>query len=285
MIAVMLGRLGAFWGTVWRARLSALGLHFLAGIILLSVEIAPFPSDPVDVMSIELVDALVPEVAVPEPAPELGQTPSTPQALPDLELPVEPEPPVPEPVQRPPGNLVSAPIAIAPVLPPPEPPVLALEDDEEESINPAYIIRGDPFAEIAPSGAAIASASVVCARTNRETRPTFCSETDDEDARFAALARAQGDFGGYSPRDEMLFAGITFDQYARQNGYETFRDRQFRHRVLGATDGSGSNKPSLNIRRGKDGEEFCSVLQMTIGPSAGNSDGGPVTNGGSKYCD
>ena len=273
MLVYMFGKLGSVWGNRGCAWLGAVCFHLLAGLALLTVTFEPLLPSIEEVMSIELVDM---------PADESAEV-SVPveEVVPIIEDP-SPElaPPAPEPAPSEPPI-----IAIAPPRAPPAQPEALEEDEEEDVIPPQYLIRRAPMLETAPSASARVSASVMCARTNRETRPAFCPEVDDEDLRFAELARAQGDFGGYSPRDEVIFAGTTFDAYARQQGYETFRDRQFRHRTLGATDGSGNINSALNIRRGQDGAELCSVLQSATGPGAGISDGGPTTNGGSKFCD
>lgn len=277
MIVSMFGKLGIFVGNTGRAWLGAAALHLLALLMVLTATVKPLPPEPREFVSIEIVEG--PEETIEETAEPDIQTP-------DPVLPVEPPVPEPAPVEEP--EIIVEPAASeTPTPPPPAAPAEPIKPDEEEAredIPPQYLIRRDPFLEVAPSGAARVSASVMCARTNRETRPSFCPEIDDEDIRFAQLARAQGDLGGYSPRDEVIFAGTTFDEYARQRGYETFRDRQFRRRTLGATDGSGNINSGLDISRGTDGEELCSVLQTRIGP-ADISDGGPTTNGGSKYCD
>jgi len=288
MFIVMFGQLGAFWGTTWRARLGALGLHLLVGIILLSVEIAPLPSESVDVVSIVLVDAPAPEAVVPEPVPVPEETPPTPEVLPDPELRDELEPSSSEPAQQVSEHPATAPIAIAPISPPsPEPPVPEFEDDEEEPINPAYIIRRDPFAEIAPSGAARVSASVMCARTNRETRPAFCPEIDDEDIRFAQLAREQGDLGGYSPTGDTLFARSTFNRFATGDGYQRFRERQQSLDEFASTGASPVRQLGVNTRRHAEALQNCTPVRTGIARVGGGTDGlsTELTNGSDVFCD
>ena len=212
-VVCMFGRLGTFLGLTERARLGALGLHVAVGLIMLSMQVSPIEPDPVEIVSIDLVSS--PVLASEEIAP------------PPVEVDL-PEPPIPEPEDLSQDDPV--PETAVPVTPPPAPPVAIApiiraapapetEEEEETPINPAYIIRRDPFAETAPSASARVAASVMCARTNRETRPAFCPDITDDDLRFAALARAQGDLGGYSPRGDTMFAQSTMNRFSGVSGY------------------------------------------------------------------
>lgn len=287
MLPNMLGRIPAFLGLTERARLGALGLHLAAGLIVLSVHIHPIAQDDLKILSIELVEArsIEPEVATVEPLPELPRDNPEPDV--DLEV-VAPQPqPQPEIEPLPQAPAPSTPrIAIAPIVEPE-----AEEDDEAETINPAYIIRRDPFLEIAPSASARVSASVMCSRTNRETRPAFCPEIDDEDVRFAMLARAQGDIGDYSPAGDTLFAQSTFNQVASpRNNLEKYGERYERVRQsldeVASNTGSPIRRLGVGIERHAEGLQNCTPVRTGIARTGG-VDGLSIelSNGSEVFCD
>ncbi len=290
MFRVMFETLGTWVGNRARAWLGAAGLHMLAIIVLLSVTFKPLQPNALELLSIELVDARpidpVTPVREPEPEPELPEpiSPIVPPPEPEQELELVPDP-EPEPLPAQPQALPPQSAIIR--SPPPPAPAQLEDDDEEDEIPPQYLIRRDPFLEVAPSGAARVSAAVMCARTNRETRPAFCPDIDDEDKRFALLARAQGDLGGYSPRDEVIFAGTTFDEYARQQGYETFRDRQERYRAIGATGGSPIVTQGIDVPRHAEGLQNCTPVRTGIARVGGGTDGltTELSNGSEVFCD
>ena len=291
----MFGKLGNLWGNRTRAWLGAVCFHLLAGLTLLTVTFEPLPPRPVEVMSIELVDMPAAEpadeiVPVEEVAPSIEE----PEPVAPVPPPApEPEPAPPEPEPEPaPSAPVPAPseppiIAVAPPPAPPAQPEARDEDETEDPIPPQYVIRRDPMLEIAPSGAARVSASIMCARTNRETRPAFCPEIDDEDIRFAELARAQGDFGGYNPAGETLFAQSTLNRFALEPGYRSFRDRQESFRSLGSTGGSPIVRSGMKTRRHAEALENCTPVNTGM-PRVGGAVSGltpEVSNGSDVFCD
>ena len=283
----MFGRLGTFFGLTERARLGAAGLHILLGMIVLSVNVAPLDFESPSVLSIELVDA---PVLAPEPddiaPPPLAPVPVEPEPI-LLDAPV-PETERPETTEVPVSSPPAPPVAIAPIIraaPAPEPDT---EEEEETPINPAYIIRRDPFAETAPSASARVAASVMCARTNRETRPAFCPDITDDDLRFAALARAQGDLGGYSPREDSLFAQSTLNRFAGvSSGYEKFRERQQSLDEVASTGASPVRALGIGVDRHPEGLQNCTPVRTGIARVGGGTDGlsTELTNGSEVFCD
>lgn len=274
-------------GLAERARLGAAGLHILLAMIVLSVNVSPLDFEAPDVLSIELVDA---PMLAPEPddiaPPPLAPDPVEPEPL--LQDAPVPETERPETIEAPESPPPAPPVVIAPIIraaPAPEPDT---EEEEETPINPAYIIRRDPFAETAPSASARVTASVMCARTNRETRPAFCPDITDDDLRFAALARAQGDLGGYSPREDSLFAQSTFNRFAGvSSGYKKFRERQQSLDEFASTGASPIQQFGVHIPRHPDGLKNCTPVRTGIARVGGGTDGlsTELTNGSAVFCD
>lgn len=280
----MSGRLGTLLGSTGRARLGAVALHLVAGVSLFSIHIAPVGPDPIKTVSIELVDAR--SVAPVEPelleTPEVDPTPD-PAPIEDRAA-VEPLPPEPEPeISAPAPQTSLAPVTPAP---PPETPE-AEEDDEENLINPDYIIRRDPFVELAPSASARVSAAMMCARANKETRPAFCPEMDDEDVRFAMLVRAQGDLDGFSRRADTMFAQSTLNEISGAVGYERFRDRQQSLDEFASTGASPVRKLGSHIPRHAEGLQNCTPVRTGIARVGGGTDGlsTELSNGSEVFCD
>lgn len=247
--------------------IGALALHFLVFVMVLMVSFNPPVPTPIEIVSIELVqlrsDALVKPSDVVEPT-EIE--PNAPIKFQDAHQQINPfanseqnAPPLPSPQT----TTVVAPLSIRSSEPESESGIEPIDEDEtDDEFGSKYIIRPDPFLELPPSASARIAASVICARTNRETRPAFCPDTDDEDTGFAQTARTQGDFGGYRPRDEIIFSdGLSFDEYASRKGYETFRNRQARYNALGGGENPACLKGQAGIpgpRAGGAGEPvFC----------------------------
>ena len=289
MFRGMFETLGTWVGNRARAWLGAAGLHMLAILVLLSVTFKPLQPNALELLSIELVDARpidpVTPVQEPEPEPELPEpiSPIVPPPEPEQELELVPDP-EPEPLPAQPQALPPQSAIIR--SPPPPAPAQLEDDDEEDEIPPQYLIRRDPMLETAPSASARVSASVMCARTNRETRPAFCPEIGDEDIRFAELARAQGDFGGYSPRDETLFARSTFNRFALEPGYEGFRERQENHRAIGSTGGTPIVRSGMKIRRHAEALENCTPVRTGVARTGGVEGlSTELSNGSDVFCD
>jgi len=83
------------------------------------------------------------------------------------------------------------------------------KDAVTSEIPPQYVYTYDPFAETAPSALARVSRAVNCARANRETRPAFCPNYDEDDLFIASLAqnRTPGwEQGGYDPVADIIVA-------------------------------------------------------------------------------
>jgi|GEM_PF-2661511 len=293
MIAGMFRELGSWIGNRGRAWLGAGALHLLALLLMLTATFKPLPPAPVEVISIELVDARpdppvepAQETEPETPEPEPIAPPRTPASEPEhvQEADTIPEDTAPEsPTPEPPTV-----IAVAPPYPsaPPELDVLD-EKDPDDEIPPQYMIRRDPFLEVAPSGAARVSASVMCARTNRETRPAFCPDIDDEDKRFALLARAQGDLGSYSPRDETLFARSTLNRFATSGRYQRFRERQQSLDEFASTGASPVRQLGVQTPRHAEGLQNCTPVRTGIARVGGGTDGlsTELTNGSEVFCD
>jgi hypothetical protein len=289
MIAHMFGKLGAFVGNSGRAWLGAALLHVFALLIVLTATVKPLPPEPREFVSIEIVE--VPKETIEEIAEPDIQTP-------DPVAPVEPPNPEPAPIEEPeiiveqvaPETPTPPPPTVIAVAPPPSAPADPIEPDDEEAqdtIPPQYLIRRDPLLEVAPSGAARVSASVMCARTNRETRPSFCPDIDDEDIRFAQLARAQGDLGSYSPRDETLFARSTLNRFATSGGYQRFHERQQSLDEFASTGASPVRQLGVQTRRHAEGLENCTPVRTGIARVGGGTDGltTELSNGSEVFCD
>lgn len=189
----------------------AAGLHFLAGAVLLTWRPAPLPAGPetIPVLLVELpaseaaTESVVEVVEEDEPEPDRLQDPEpTPLYRPDeepLPLPVE-APPDPERSEEREERRLSEEEIRSLVQADPAPPAgvslaQAGEDKSEQSkasvkdIPPQFVYTYDPFAETAPTALARVTRAINCSRANRETRPAFCPNYNEDDVYLATLTQ------------------------------------------------------------------------------------------------
>jgi len=191
--------------------MGAVAVHIAAGALLLTWRALPLPSQtqpiPVEVIEIAIIEPPKEAIIAPKPLAEpLDEElePTEPEVLhvetsiPDLPEVSQAAPSVPE---------IGEPAQVPETLPP-SGISLAQESDEVrdelvseevetgsqepgirlEELPPEYVYKFDPFAETAPTALVRVSKAVNCARVNRETRPAFCPNYDENDLFLASLA-------------------------------------------------------------------------------------------------
>lgn len=219
---------------VWARLSSDRGRAVMGTLVLHSVVVAGLfitwrppvgnaPPEPIPVVLIELPARVEPPAETPpdpppdtdpEPEPEPEAEPVTPEIS---EAEVRPEPDTPDeklPEDEPEGENQTASGAIVAQA--------GVETDRPETplqpeIDPRFKVEFDPFAEIAPSGLARVSRAVNCARVNRDTRPAFCPDYDEEDLQLAGLNREKNVFrtsNTYDPVYDIAGARSTLERFS-----------------------------------------------------------------------
>jgi len=228
-----------------RAITGAVGIHVATIALLLMWRAVPLPAQQ-EPIRVELVDIPVielprrPEIvtepeleAEDEPLPTETEVLRADAPAPDVPELAEPAPFVPEIVEP-------APIADALA---PSGPSLAQEVDkvpeqlasdaleaqgeapgiEKDAVPPEFVYVFDPFAETAPTALARVSKAINCARVNRETRPAFCPNYDENDLFLASLAAnrpSEWDQVAYDPVQDAAVALDTLGRFsARQSKF------------------------------------------------------------------
>jgi len=108
---------------------------------------------------------------------------------------------------------------------PPVEPADKASEAAASDIPPEYVYQYDPFAEIAPTALARVSRAVNCARANRETRPAFCPEYDEDQAFLASLSqnRVEGwEQAQYDPVADIAAARSAFGAFSAAQAKPTF---------------------------------------------------------------
>ena len=194
-----------------RAVIGAIGIHVALGALLLTWRVASLPAQPepipVELIEIAIIDPPKETLITPEPQHEpLDEEPEP--AEPDVLQVETPIPDLPEVSQAAPELPEIAELAQFPEALPPSSVSLAEEVDEAREglvsedvetgsqppsipvdvLPPEYVYKFDPFAETAPTALARVSKAINCARVNRETRPAFCPNYDEDDLFLASIA-------------------------------------------------------------------------------------------------
>lgn len=201
---------------------------------------APDEPEPVFVPEIEVI----PEPEPPEP--ELAPPETTPDFVPPPEpspAPVEAAPvqAVRAPEQTPPQQ-ERAPLVFAEPAPPPSnalsTPLAGLEEEEETDeegaatqIPPQYRYQFETFSETAPGALARVSKAVNCARANRDTRPFFCPDYDEDDLFLASLTQNRP-ASDYDPVFDAAIARSALGRFDQPS----FSDRQLKSQFTGVSE-------------------------------------------------
>ena len=193
----------------FQAFVGALLLHIsLFGLLMTwRPSILPAPPETIPIILVELPPQTpdispVPEIEIePDTPPVLAEPETVPDFIPEAE-------PRPEPVEVERVEDVSEPEQ-APALPQEAPEIqfagepaapsgvtLALSEETEKDasqaamsdIPPQFVYKFDPFAETAPTALARTVVAINCARANRETRPAFCPDYDEDELLLQAFA-------------------------------------------------------------------------------------------------
>jgi len=181
----------------------ALLLHVVAFSALMTWRPKPLPPGPVTI-PITLIELPPPTSAPepelePEPEPEIEPEPEETEEAEELIEPVQEDAPSEEEVETF--------VAIEPAPPAGISLAQTGEDDTDvkdavtKEIPPEYVYTYDPFAETAPTALARVSRAVNCARANRETRPAFCPDYDEDDVFIATLSQNRGSAWGQASFD------------------------------------------------------------------------------------
>ena len=213
----------------FQALIGALLLHIaLFGFLLTwRPSILPGPPDIIPIVLIELSSEVLEITPVADaeietdPPPVLAEPETIPDFIPDSE-------PRPEPVEvkriedvsqpeqnsAPPQEPFETELASEPAAP--SGVTFALSDETEKAasqaanpdIPPQYIYKFDPFAETAPTALARSVVAINCSRANRETRPDFCPNYDEDDLFLAGLSQNRPSAWGqtYDPVGDIAVA-------------------------------------------------------------------------------
>ena len=93
-----------------------------------------------------------------------------------------------------------------------------------QEVDPQYVYTPDPFAETAPTLFARVSIAMNCSRINRDARPAFCPNYDEDDVYLAAIGAQRPsawEQAQYDPVQDIANA---------QTALQRFQQRQSKHR-------------------------------------------------------
>lgn len=230
-----------------RAFAGALALHMSVFGALVTWRPAPLPAPPetIPVLLIEL-SALEPPIAKTVPDPETEPEPEL-IVAPKVTAQFTPEPD-PEPQQEsedeqkrrqlaalaaPAEKQIETDLSLDPAPPAGEVSVQAgieaLETKQRvtQDTPSQYVYQYDPFAETAPTAGARVSRAINCARANRETRPSFCPDFDEDDLFLAALGQGRPSEWERASYDPVL------DIAAARSALGNFKARQIQPQFTG----------------------------------------------------
>ena len=255
----------------FRAFGGALVLHIaLFGLLLTwRPSLLPTPAQTIPIILVELPPE-APEIRPPpeiEIEPELPPVLDPPETTPDFIPAPEPRPepvetervadkPQPEeapaPLQEPPETTLErapaapAGVTLAPRIEAEQAPSQAATSD----IPPQYVYKFDPFAETAPTALARTVVAVNCARANRETRPAFCPDYDEDELLVQAFA------GGRPSEWEQAYNPVQDIAVARAelggSVVARFQERQQKPQFTGRSESFGRAHPHDPILPDRD---------------------------------
>lgn len=247
-----------------RAGAGAMALHLALFSVFRTWHPLPLPPAPetIPVILVEVPALIVLDSDQPseiEPETEIDLIDDTVEPDPTSQYEPEPQPEVieteepPQPRQpalaaKPVGNEVETSVSLEQAPPDGTPdrregaPASTSQDEKLQVIDPQYVYKYDPFAEIAPTGLARFTRALNCARTNRDTRPAFCPDYDDDDLYIATFTRNRPEGweqGGYDP---------VLDIATARSALGNFKARQIKPQFTGRSEGFGRSHlhdPSL----------------------------------------
>ena len=243
------------------------------------IELVDFPLI-VEADEIEVIEPVIrPEPVVPE-EPESDVTDEVADATPAAEPETLTEEDAPEDASQKSRVEVPANVPAEPVQAPRPLPGVSLaeaaplRDGLKENVQttvqddtpPEFVYEYDPFAETAPTLFARVSLAVNCSRVNRDTRPEFCPNYDDEDVYLAAIGAARPSAWEQASYDPVL------DLANAQSALGRFTARQSKHRPNGR-----SEVPGVDFHPVKILDEDCVATPFGFGGPDGPN--GTVTPG------
>jgi len=282
--------------------MGAVGVHVVMAALLLTWRVVPLPAQqqpiPVELVEIAIIELAkeAPEeiIVAPESSTELLDeelAPAEPEVL-QVETPVLDLPEVSEAAPEVPER--AEPAEVPEALPPPGI-SLAREADEAreelisekaetdgeapglrlEELPPEYVYKFDPFAETAPTALARVSKAVNCARVNRETRPAFCPNYDENDLFLASLTENRPGEWEQVAYDPVQDAASALDALGR------FSAKQFKFRPNGRSEIGRANFQKVVIP-----DEDCTAIGFGFENTVPGQPGHDISNPDAKavYC-